>query len=751
MKTFARLFILAVFQFGGVAPVILLAQAPAITEFSPTSGPVNSSVLIVGTNFDPNPSNNIVFFGGVRAVVAVASSETLTVAVPRGASYGSISVTTNQLTGYSQEYFDPTFHSFQVFDSASFAPPVEIQSGSCTNYVAISDLDGDGNLDLIAANGCDDSIAVFRNTSSPGHFDFAPKVSLPVGLWATYIAVGDLDGDGRPDLVIANSNSNTISIYRNTSIPDSISFAARMDLPTGGRPGTVVINDLDGDGKPDIVIANLNDGSLTVYQNTTAGGVVSFASAQTYWTGGSLNNVAVGDLDNDQKPDMVVGRGNTVSVFHNISTIGNILFDTRIDFAIGDQTGSVTLGDIDGDGRLDLAAAGNDSASVFRNTSAGGTISFAARLDSATGIAPTDVTVGDLNGDGKPDLVVISNLFMSLSVLRNTTTGSSISFASQVPYPAPFAPSRAAIGDLDGDGIPDMAVAGLFDGVVSLLRNTPPSPRVRFTVQDRWNLVSVPSRASNYGKELLFPTAASNALAYEGSYVRDDTLANGVGYWMKFNGAQSISIEGLLITQDSIEVHAGWNLIGSISSPVAAASVGSIPGGIRTSDFFAYNKGYHVSDTIQSGEGYWVKVASDCKLILSSGSSTFPKLSSSARRIRIVPTSEMPPPPPGEEETATYGMPTDFTFEQNYPNPFNPTTTINYGLPAPSNVRISIYNVLGQVVAVVADGVQDAGYQTAEWNAGSASSGIYFYRIEATSVSDPTKSFTQVKKMLMIK
>ena len=96
-------------------------------------------------------------------------------------------------------------------------------------------------------------------------------------------------------------------------------------------------------------------------------------------------------------------------------------------------------------------------------------------------------------------------------------------------------------------------------------------------------------------------------------------------------------------------------------------------------------------------------------------------------------------------------LPMEFKLQQNYPNPFNPRTTIEYQLPVASNVSLKIYNVLGQVVATLADGAINAGYQSAHWNANNFASGIYFYRIEATSISDPGKRFTQVKKMLLIK
>jgi hypothetical protein len=96
-------------------------------------------------------------------------------------------------------------------------------------------------------------------------------------------------------------------------------------------------------------------------------------------------------------------------------------------------------------------------------------------------------------------------------------------------------------------------------------------------------------------------------------------------------------------------------------------------------------------------------------------------------------------------------VPEEFALSQNYPNPFNPSTTVNYQLPKQSHVTLKVYNVLGQVVQTLVDGMQNAGYKSIKWNASAVASGMYFYRLEATSTSDPTKSFTQVKKMLMIK
>jgi hypothetical protein len=96
-------------------------------------------------------------------------------------------------------------------------------------------------------------------------------------------------------------------------------------------------------------------------------------------------------------------------------------------------------------------------------------------------------------------------------------------------------------------------------------------------------------------------------------------------------------------------------------------------------------------------------------------------------------------------------LPRQFALEQNYPNPFNPSTVIRYELPAPSKVLLKIYDVLGRNTATLVDEIQDGGFKSAEWNARGLASGIYFYRLEAASLSDPSKAFVQVRKMILLK
>ncbi|MFI5253278.1 MAG: putative Ig domain-containing protein [Bacteroidota bacterium] len=262
-----------------------------------------------------------------------------------------------------------------------------------------------------------------------------------------------------------------------------------------------------------------------------------------------------------------------------------------------------------------------------------------------------------------------------------------------------------------------------------------------------WNMVSVPVIVSDFTEIDIYGLAVSRAFEYQGTYKSDSLLANNIGYWVKFAAMEIQPITGSPITLDTINVVTGWNMIGSISYPVAAADVIPNPPSLTTSKFFTYENGYVVKDTVQPGYGYWVKASQNGQLIFSTGDG----FAKTAARLKIIESDEMPPPPPHEVTGNTVEIPKMYSLGQNYPNPFNPTTTFKYTLPGDSYVRVVIYDVLGQTVKTLVDQVQPAGYKSISWDANAVSSGLYFYRLEATSVNDPSIKFMQIRKMLLIK
>src|SRR5471030_1692003 len=145
-----------------------MAQAPIITSFTPASGPVGTSVTITGTNFNTTTTDNIVFFGATMATVTAASTTSLTVTVPAGATYQPISVLNGPavLTGYSAVPFATTFTpNTGSITTADISAKVDFATGNNPFGVAIGDLDGDGKPDLAVVNE-GGTISVYRNIST---------------------------------------------------------------------------------------------------------------------------------------------------------------------------------------------------------------------------------------------------------------------------------------------------------------------------------------------------------------------------------------------------------------------------------------------------------------------------------------------------------------------------------------------------------------------------------------------------------
>ncbi len=157
-------------------------------------------------------------------------------------------------------------------------------------------------------------------------------------------------------------------------------------------------------------------------------------------------------------------------------------------------------------------------------------------------------------------------------------------------------------------------------------------------VEVRWNMVSVPIIVNDYRRTTLFPTAITSAYAYNGGYVVRDTLQNGTGYWLKFPSNQTVSMGGGKITQDTITLRPGWNLIGaSVSSSISLSRVHPVAPLMITSQFYGYasRTGYVVVDTLRPGKGYWVKVNQSGKVVLSSSPTQIAKAEEPSNTVRF--------------------------------------------------------------------------------------------------------------------
>ncbi len=285
----------------------------------------------------------------------------------------------------------------------------------------------------------------------------------------------------------------------------------------------------------------------------------------------------------------------------------------------------------------------------------------------------------------------------------------------------------------------------IVDPDVYVLKLIARSPRLHF----RWNLISVPMVVSDARKKILYANAISPAYAFEGVYVEKDTLSNGVGYWLKYHESETFPMSGSSLLEDTIDIAEGWNMIGSIAVPVDVTNITSIPPGMITSEFFGHTVQYVLVDTIQPGRGYWVKAGQAGRLILASNDGE----RSVAERIKVVTIPELPPPPPEDDNRPFSRTTLPLTIElfQNSPNPFNAVTTISYSLPYVSEVLLRIFNILGQEITRLVDGIDPAGLRVVRWDASGVASGVYLYRLEVANSHNPGRTVTQVRKMLVIK
>jgi hypothetical protein len=322
---------------------------------------------------------------------------------------------------------------------------------------------------------------------APGTFSIQHTFDTAVG--PTSLALADFNLDGRLDMAL--SCDGVASVLLNTTDPDGGAlpvFLTHTEFMTGPGPNSrLAAGDLNGDGLPDLAVANGGASSVSVLLDVSDAGatVPNFTPKVDFATNGNARAVVIADFNGDGRPDLAVANGDpmvtgdkSVSVFLSLTDAGTLTaaFSMRTEFEIPDAPHAMAVADFNLDGKPDLVVASTSSpAAVLLNTTPAmaTTPTFAAAQ--LIGSAASSVAVSDINGDGKPDLSFASTNGLVL-MINATSMGASIpSFGAPSTFPGNEAPYALASADLDGDGKPDFAMTEATSPQLLLFRNLTPT------------------------------------------------------------------------------------------------------------------------------------------------------------------------------------------------------------------------------------------------------------------------------------
>jgi len=441
------------------ASIILHAQK--ITSFFPVTGTIGTAVTINGTGFSTTPTDNIVYFGAVKATVILSSATSLTVLVPAGAgSVVPVSVTVGGLITNSITSLTPTF-TFTNTPNLALNYSVNNIAGITSPYsMVMSDFNNDGKADLAVTNVNSASFSVLLGN---GTGNFGTVLNYPTGPYPQYITTGDFNGDGNADLALSVMGDGTISVFLglgNGFFGPAINFSTGVYSPTSIEKG-----DFNGDGKIDMAVTHGN--SVGILLGT---GIGSFGAETVFTISTGITDVAVGDFNDDGKADLALlnAAGNWV---HILIGDGTGIFTRTLTYTVGQNPVSIVVADLNGDGKDDIATANTNNLNFSVSVLLGnGTGSFSlTKHYAATGSYSLDF--GDFNGDGKIDLMTVDGNLNSVCLLPGDGTGA---FPSTINFPVEARHNSAVVGDFNNDGKADLAVTNPSKSTVSILLNTVP-------------------------------------------------------------------------------------------------------------------------------------------------------------------------------------------------------------------------------------------------------------------------------------
>jgi hypothetical protein len=336
--------------------------------------------------------------------------------------------------------------------------------------IATADLNSDGRPDVIVPDFGTDLVSV-RLAQSGGRFAAVQRYA--VGLKPSFIAVGDYNRDGHPDIAVSNAGSGSVSVLLNQGDGDfapARNYSVSQPGSFSGGSFSVAAIDVNHDGLVDLVTSNSLSNDVTVLLGRGNG---SFSPARTYAIAGphSLGLIpfalSAGDLNGDGTPDLVTGGVASVTVMTNDGFGG---FTARQSYPVGLDVACTQLGDFNGDGSPDIVATGTGTLNAQIMLGNGnGTFRRGQDLFSG-GFGPQCASVADFTGSGKLDLAIVNSSSPQgvgdVAIFLGRGNGT---FAAGQRIPVRIAPWATAVGDFNGDHIPDVVVANSLPASFSLL------------------------------------------------------------------------------------------------------------------------------------------------------------------------------------------------------------------------------------------------------------------------------------------
>ncbi len=359
-----------------------------------------------------------------------------------------------------------------------FQPYQAFPVGSWPEAVAIGDVTGDGRPDVVMTTGYyfdpahDYRVWVFAQT---GAGDLAAPVSYPTGYTTTpqSVAIGDVTGDGRKDVVVGLDGVG-VQVY-----PQLGSGALGAPTLTPTADGRLVrLGKLDGDARVDVAAVGWGTNTVSVLLNDGAGGLQAPVSYPAQHAG--YDDLEVGDVTGDGRDDLVVMSGQLYAV-PNLSVVPQLAgggFGAAAEYRVAPDTNTngVGVGDVTGDGRNDVVVSygGNRPSSnlaVFPQTSSG---ALGAPVAYPSYDIPEPVDVADLNRDGRDDVVTLHGGWNNAGVyVRQPSGGLAAEDLYAIPYASHYEAQGLAVGDFSGDGATDLAIADYNHGLVALYGTAP--------------------------------------------------------------------------------------------------------------------------------------------------------------------------------------------------------------------------------------------------------------------------------------